>query len=105
VWFWSTGGQTVAMKTWHVRVVTADARPLSQWRALARYVLSWLWFLPALASAHLAGLGGGAIAALLFSGVVVYALLSHFHPQRQFLHDVLCGTRLIDWRGGARKTR
>jgi len=104
VWFWSNGGQTVAMKTWHVRVVTAAGRPVSQGRALARYVLSWLWFLPALASAHLAGLGGGAIAAVLVCGVVVYALLSRLHPQRQFVHDVLCGTRLIGWHADVRKT-
>jgi uncharacterized RDD family membrane protein YckC len=104
VWFWSNGGQTVAMKTWHVRVLTADGRPLSQWRALARYFLSWLWFLPALASAHFVGLGAAAIGAVLFSGVVVYAALSRFHPQRQFVHDMLCGTRLVSWRSGPRKT-
>jgi hypothetical protein len=35
----------------------------------------------------------------LMSGwVVVWALLSRFHPQRQYLHDVWAGTRLIDAR-------
>ena len=24
VWFWSHGGQTVAMKTWHIRLTAAD---------------------------------------------------------------------------------
>ncbi|MNT72663.1 hypothetical protein D3C72_2112890 [compost metagenome] len=27
--------------------------------------------------------------------IAVWALLSRFHPQRQFLHDVLAGTRLV----------
>ncbi|MNY83104.1 hypothetical protein D3C86_2256390 [compost metagenome] len=27
--------------------------------------------------------------------IVVWALLSRLHPQRQFLHDVLAGTRLV----------
>jgi uncharacterized RDD family membrane protein YckC len=27
--------------------------------------------------------------------VLVWALLSRFHPQRQFLHDALAGTRLV----------
>src|SRR3990167_2868999 len=48
VWLWSRG-QTLAMKTWHIRIVDRHGRPLSQARALLRYVLSWLWFVPALA--------------------------------------------------------
>ena len=27
-WFWSHGGQTVAMKTWHIRLLTHDGRPV-----------------------------------------------------------------------------
>mgnify|MGYP002623189574 FL=1 len=99
VWFWSHGGQTVAMKTWHIRVVAADGRPLTQARALARYFASWLWFLPALAGVHLSGLKGGAPVALaLVAGVMVYGLMARLHPSRQYPHDMLCGTRLIDWR-------
>ena len=37
VWFW-TRGQTLAMKTWDIRVVDRQGRPLSQSRALLRYV-------------------------------------------------------------------
>lgn len=97
--FWTRGGQTVAMKAWHVRVVTADGRPLSQARALARYVASWVWFLPALAAAWLAQLHRPfEIFGLMIVGVTAYALLSFVHPQRQFWHDALCGTRLVTWR-------
>ena len=28
--------------------------------------------------------------------VLFYALLSRFHPQRQFWHDAWAGTRLVD---------
>ena len=31
-------------------------------------------------------------------GVIAYALLALLHPQRQFWHDALCGTRLVDAR-------
>ncbi|HEX4895811.1 MAG TPA: RDD family protein, partial [Solimonas sp.] len=48
-WFWHKG-QTVAMKTWRIRVVDRAGRQVSQGRALLRYVLSWLWFLPPLAA-------------------------------------------------------
>ena len=102
VWFWSHGGQTVAMKAWHIRLVDHRGAPVSQARALARYLLSWLWFVPALATLSLAGLhGGGAIAGMLIAGVAAYAALARLHPQRQFWHDAACGTRLITSRPAA----
>jgi len=98
-WFWSHGGQTVAMKTWHIRLVDAEGRPVTQARALLRYLLSWIWFVPALATAWLSGLHRGLpLTAILSAGVAGYALLSRLHPQRQYWHDVICGTRLIDTR-------
>lgn len=99
VWFWTHGGQTVAMKTWYIRLVTADGCPVGQGRAIARYLLSWIWFLPALASIGLSGLqGGGPLSAALLAGVAGYAALALLNPQRQYWHDVVCGTRLIDTR-------
>lgn len=99
VWFWTHGGQTVAMKAWHVRLVDARGRPVTQLRALARYVLSWLWFLPALAAVYAAGLhGSGTISVIVLAGVAGYALLALLRPDRQFFHDAICGTRLITWR-------
>ena len=95
-WFWSRGGQTVAMKAWHIRLLTQQGQPVSQARALARYLLGWLWFLPALVALSLAGLSSpGAMFGLLFTGVVVYAGLSRLHPQPQFWHDAVCGTQLV----------
>ena len=97
--FWSRGGQTVAMRAWHVRLVTARGNAVTPLRALARYLLAWLWFAPALIAAHVASLRSAAqIFTLLFVGVVAYALLAFLHPQRQFLHDAVCGTRLVTWR-------
>lgn len=93
-WFWAKG-QTLAMKTWHIRVVDTQGRPVTQARALLRYVLSWLWFLPALAAMAPFGLSGAESAIIVLGWVAVWALLSRFHPQQQFWHDVLAGTRLI----------
>jgi uncharacterized RDD family membrane protein YckC len=98
-WFWSRSGQTVAMKAWHIRVVDAAGRPITQGRAVLRYLLAWLWFAPALLTLWITGLrSGGAVTGVLVAGVLGYALVARLHPQRQFLHDVLCGTRLITWR-------
>lgn len=93
-WFWHRG-QTLAMKTWHVKVVSAQGLPLSQKRALLRYVLSWMWFLPPLLLTIPLGLPPGTIGLLVFVWVIVWALLSRFHPQRQFWHDAWAGTRLV----------
>lgn len=97
--FWSRQGQTLAMKTWHIRLVGHDGRPTGLWRAVARYLLSWIWFVPALVYVEIQGLrSGGMVSLALLAGVMVYAALSRFLPGRQFLHDCLCGTRLIDTR-------
>jgi uncharacterized RDD family membrane protein YckC len=99
VGFWSSGGQTLAMQTWHIRLLGPGGQPVSRARALARYLLAWLWFLPALAAVYLTGLKGSAptFTAMTF-GVLAYAGLSRLHPDRQYWHDAVCGTRLVSWR-------
>ena len=97
--FWSHNGQTLAMKTWHIRLQTAAGTVPSPPRAFARYVASWLWFLPALASAHFSGLQNvAAFAGVVAIGMLAYGVLARLRSDRQFLHDVLCGTQLTDTR-------
>jgi uncharacterized RDD family membrane protein YckC len=74
VWFWTRGGQTLPMKTWKIRVVREDGAPLGVGRALHRYALAVL---------GLAALGLG----------FAWALVDR---DRQFLHDRLAGTALVD---------
>jgi uncharacterized RDD family membrane protein YckC len=93
-WFWAKG-QTLAMKTWNIRIVDRFGQPVSQPRALVRYCLSWLWFLPGLAAIAPFKLSGGESAVIILGWVAVWALLSRFQPERQFWHDVLAGTRLV----------
>ena len=90
--------QTLAMQTWHVRLMTREGGAVTPWRASARYLLAWLWFLPGLATLHLTGLQGGWPAlAVLSAGVLAYAVLAWLHPDRQYWHDAACGTRLVIW--------
>ena len=93
-WFWAKG-QTLAMKTWSIRVVSTTGQPITQIRALVRYALSWVWLLPALAAIAPFSLSGGETSVFVIGWVIVYALLSRFQPQQQFWHDVWSGTRLI----------
>jgi len=96
VYFWSRHGQTLAMRTWRIVVVGHDGCPPTPLRAALRYLLAWLWFVPALALLGLSGLHGGVPAFVtLVTGVLAYAGLTRLHPQRQYLHDTLCGTRLV----------
>ena len=94
VWFWAKG-QTLAMKTWNIRVVDRHGKPITQKRALGRYLLSWLWLLPPLLAIAPFQLSGPETSVILIGWVAVWALLSRFHPQGQFWHDVWAGTRLV----------
>lgn len=95
-YFWSRRGQTLPMQTWHIRVITINGDKLSQRRALARYLLSCVWFAPAAAIASINHWMRWDALAAIAVGVVGYALLALLQPQRQFWHDVLCGTQLVD---------
>ena len=105
-WFWSHGGQTVAMKTWHVRLLATDGQPVGAARAWLRYAAE-LAVVRAGAGWHLSGRPAQRRAdhAGLLAGVLVYALLSRFNPRRQFLHDLLSRTELVYWPTVKRKPR
>ena len=66
LWCWLRGGQTLAMKAWGIRLV--DVTPQ---KALLRFVY----------------------AVLLLPASIAWAL---FDRDRQFLHDRLAGTRLVN---------
>ncbi len=95
VWFWARG-QTLAMKTWHIRIVNRQGTRVSQKQALLRYLLSWLWFVPPLALVWVLGLDARFALINLSLWVLFWALLARLHRDRQFLHDVLAGTRLVN---------
>ena len=106
VWFWSARGQTLAMQTWRIRVVTTTGASLPQPRALARYVGCCVgWFVPASLVAGWLNLSAWASLAAVALGIVVYALSSLLERDRQFWHDRVCGTRLVDTRSADKVER
>jgi uncharacterized RDD family membrane protein YckC len=72
-WFWTRGGQTLAMKTWRIRLVRWDGGNVGVARALHRYAI-------AVVGTVALGLG------------FLWALVDR---DRQFLHDRLAGTALV----------
>jgi uncharacterized RDD family membrane protein YckC len=97
VWFWAKG-QTLAMKTWDIRVVDLNGQPITQKRAFLRYFLSWLWFLPPLALSWAFGVSGKEGAVLALGWVAVWAILARFQHNKQFWHDAWSGTQLINYK-------
>ena len=96
VFFWSRTGQTLAMQTWHIRLVMHNGQPVPRGRALCRYFLCWLWFLPALLGVQLSGLKTGVASfSAMIAGALAYAALVWLRSDRQFWHDAVCGTRLV----------
>ncbi|QRX84999.1 RDD family protein [Glaciimonas sp. PAMC28666] len=96
VWCWSHGGQTLAMKTWRLQLVNKDGSALNAKDAFMRYLLAWLWFLPGLALAWAFGAHTWMLAIIPILNFVVWSLTIYLDPKRQFLHDRLAGTKLID---------
>ena len=71
--FWLRSGQTLAMKTWRIKLVDRDGKLISLKQAALRFALAFM------------GLS-------LFGASIVWAWFDH---DRQFLHDRLAKTRLI----------
>lgn len=94
VWFWHKG-QTLAMKTWDIRIVDIHGKSVSQARAALRYLTCWLWFLPPMAARSVFDWTIGEWAVLQMGWIAIWAILSRFHPRQQFWHDALAGTRLV----------
>lgn len=74
---WRRGGQTLAMKTWKLRLVGANGERITLRQAVVRYLCAW--------------------PCLLLGGVGI--LYAPFDRQRQFLHDRLAGTRIVTSEG------
>jgi uncharacterized RDD family membrane protein YckC len=94
-WFWSKG-QTLAMKTWHIRILNGQGNNVSQGRALWRFVLSWVWILPPMLATAPFQLPAAEVGVLVIGWVIVWALLSRLQLRGQYWHDVWAGTQLID---------
>jgi uncharacterized RDD family membrane protein YckC len=73
-WQWRRGGQTLALKTWRMRIVTRDGAPLGWAQAVKRFAFA----LPG---------------TLLLGAGFLWALVD---CERQFLHDRLAGTKIVN---------
>ena len=93
-WFWSKG-QTLAMKTWHLRLVMPNGEPIPKARAFLRYVLAWIGIFPPLVCAYFLQMGPRNLLLVMPLWVLLWTGASQLRADRQMLHDVWAGTRLI----------
>jgi uncharacterized RDD family membrane protein YckC len=93
-WTWSGGRRTLPMKTWRIRLRLRDAGPVDPKTALIRYAAAWIG--PCLALvAYIALKPAGFAKQALWLLALGYAW-ALFDPDRQFLHDRIAGTRVVD---------
>ncbi len=93
--FWSREGQTLAMKTWRIQLVVPGHSRVPVRAAAARYLLAWMWFLPALVLNYVADYKTWTELAVMAAGMALWAATALFTGDGQFLHDKLAGTRLV----------
>ena len=98
IWFWTHGGQTLAMQTWKMRLVAADGSGLTKKQAITRYLFTLIGILFFVSIDQLIPFEFITyyqlvfISILLFGSGFIWAVFDHDH---QFLHDRLAGTRII----------
>jgi uncharacterized RDD family membrane protein YckC len=94
--FWTDSGHTLAMKTWRIKVIKVGHAKLPLRTALLRFVLAWGWVLPAIVVCYAFGLKDPrSVSAALAVGILAWGMTAFLDKNRQFLHDRLAGTRLI----------
>lgn len=98
-WFWRHGGQTLAMKTWRFRVVNVNGGELNFAQALIRFIYALLFYGPACVGVVLLFFPdrvSRVITMWAFLPMAATILWARHDAGRQFLHDRLAGTRLVN---------
>lgn len=99
IWLWCHGGQTLPMKTWRFAVVDQTGHSLTAARATIRFICALIFFGPATVGIVLLFFPDRVSPVLTiwtFLPLVATIWWAKFDPERQFLHDRLAGTRLIN---------
>ncbi|HWW70895.1 MAG TPA: RDD family protein [Duganella sp.] len=91
---WSRDGQTLAMKTWRLKIVLPGQAHVPPRTAAVRYLLSWMWVLPALVVCLALDLHRWQALGTVGAGILLWSLTAFLDKDRQFLHDKLAGTRM-----------
>jgi uncharacterized RDD family membrane protein YckC len=93
---WVKGEQTLAMKTWRIRLRRHDGKPISWLQAFIRYTIIFIAVMPIVPVGVL--VAHQALPAYLAWVAIVWAAFPYawawIDKEKQFLHDRLVGSRL-----------
>ena len=92
IYFWINGRRTLAFKTWHLKLVSSNGSVVSRKQAVIRYLVTWIG--PALGLTMFLLIGTRGSAWWIF-GLFANFLWAVADPARQFLHDRIAGTRVV----------
>ena len=102
---WSREGQTLAMKTWRLKVVLPGHTHVPLRVAAFRYILSWMWLLPALLASYAFDLQHWTALSAIGVGILAWSATALFTGNGQFLHDKLAGTQIVQLPAPAKKSK
>ena len=92
-WCWTGGRRTLPQKTWRLRIVAHDERAPDYRRAFVRYLAAWIG--PALALVTYVTMKPYGLAGVALVPLALNYLAAFVDPERQFLHDRVAGTRVV----------
>ena len=102
---WSHEGQTLAMKTWRLKVVLPGQAHVPLRMAACRYVLAWMWLLPGILVSYVLDLQHWQALSAIGIGMLAWSATALFTGNGQFLHDKLLGTQIVQLPAPARKSK
>jgi len=102
-WYWTKTGQTLAMQTWKIQLISEDGTILKKSQALMRYALGSLWLMPAALILFIAIKVGDAEKIGSYLSITFFSMTLFFWPLtalldrqgKQTLPDKWAKTRLV----------
>ena len=103
MWYWTKTGQTLAMQTWRIQMVSGDGTIMKRSQALMRFAIGSLWLIPAALLLFInikmnpSASMGGSVSIIFFSITLFLWPLSAVldRKNRQSIPDRWSGTRLV----------
>ena len=102
---WSREGQTLAMKTWRLKLVLPGHGHVPLRMAAYRYLLAWMWLMPGILVSYVLDLQHWQALSAIALGMLAWSSTALFTGNGQFLHDKLLGTQIVQLPAPVKKSK
>jgi len=101
VWYWTRSGQTLAMQTWRIKLISTNGNALNRKRACWRYICGSLWIVPCILFQWIFQFQKWEIIEMMFfTALFIWPLSIYLDPNdapnRQSIPDRMAKTKLIE---------